>query len=119
AATGGHPQQADCCRQGDRSGVIVGALYNSKLVYKLPSHCPSQYGAVTNDAALFIVHPQLVARKQDRLNRKATAMFDTVKTTLGCLLLAASALAAAAPGSRALTLYGEPPTHAETFAHFD
>lgn len=46
-------------------------------------------------------------------------MFDTVKTCLGCLLLAASALAAAAPGSHALTLYGEPPKYAENFAHFD
>src|SRR5690606_32789964 len=46
-------------------------------------------------------------------------MFDTVKTCLGCLLLAASALAAAAPGSHALTLYGEPPKYAQDFAHFD
>lgn len=46
-------------------------------------------------------------------------MFDTVKTCLGCLLLAASTLALAAPGGHALTLYGEPPKYPEDFSHFD
>lgn len=46
-------------------------------------------------------------------------MFDTLKTSLGCLLLAASTFAAAAPGGYALTLYGEPPKYPEDFTHFD
>ncbi|TKA90299.1 extracellular solute-binding protein [Halopseudomonas bauzanensis] len=46
-------------------------------------------------------------------------MFDTLKTCLGCLLLAASTVAIAAPGGHALTLYGEPPKYPEDFSHFD
>src|SRR5690554_8133590 len=46
-------------------------------------------------------------------------MFDKLKTCLGCLLLAGSVAANAAPASHAMTLYGEPPKYPEDFSHFD
>ncbi|PRB81448.1 extracellular solute-binding protein [Pseudomonas sp. MYb185] len=46
-------------------------------------------------------------------------MFDKLKTCLGCLLLAGSVAANAAPASHAMTLYGEPPKYPEGFSHFD
>ena len=46
-------------------------------------------------------------------------MLDKLKTALGCLLLAVATATSAAPGSHALTLYGEPPKYPADFQHFD
>lgn len=46
-------------------------------------------------------------------------MFDMLKTCLGCLLLTSSMGALAAPGSHAMTLYGEPPKYPAGFTHVD
>ena len=46
-------------------------------------------------------------------------MLDKLKTALGCLLLAVATATSAAPGTHALTLYGEPPKYPAGFTHFD
>ena len=49
-------------------------------------------------------------------------MLDKLKATVGCLLLAlasATSATSAAPGTHALTLYGEPPKYPTDFSHFD
>lgn len=46
-------------------------------------------------------------------------MLDKLKSTFGCLLLALASAASAAPGTHALTLYGEPPKYPADFSHFE
>lgn len=46
-------------------------------------------------------------------------MLDKLKASVGCLLLAWTCAANAAPGTHALTLYGEPPKYPAGFTHFD
>ena len=46
-------------------------------------------------------------------------MLDKLKATVGCLLLAMASATSAAPGTHALTLYGEPPKYPADFSHFE